>query len=275
MEAKKHFRRNVALGITIFLFITLIAIRVFFIFNSGVDDYNIRIWAMCYNIVAIMGALSGLYLSTLWGGYKSVIGRISLAFALGLLAQAFGQNVYNYLYFTQGFDIQPPYPGLGDVGFFGSVLLYIYGAFGLAKASGVKVSLDSFISKIQAIVIPVALLSFSYWFFLKDYIIDSGNLMKTFLDFGYPLGQAFYVSIVILILLLSRKVLGGIMKNPVMFFLVALVFQYFSDFIFLYQVNQGTFVIGGLVDCMYFASYFIMTLSLIQLGSAFEKIKNS
>src|SRR6185503_7492659 len=118
---------------------------------------------------ALWGALWGLYLSKLWGGYKSVIGRASLIFALGLLAQAFGQNVYNYLYATQGFDIQPPYPGLGDVGFFGSVILYIYGAILLARAAGVSVSLKSFASKIQAIIIPLILLVGSYMLFLHGY----------------------------------------------------------------------------------------------------------
>lgn len=271
----KHLRKNPILVITLSLFIVLVIVRLFLINSPGVDNYNVRIWAMVYNIVAIIGALAGLYLSKLWGGYKSLIGRVSLIFALGLLAQSFGQNVYNYLYFTQGFNIQPPYPGLGDVGFFGSVLLYIYGVFILAKASGVQVSLSSFISKIKAVIIPLAILLLSYWIFLKDYVVDPSNPIKTFLDFGYPLGQAFYISVAILILLLSRKILGGVMKKPVMFFVIALIMQYFSDFIFLYQANHGTFVIGGLVDCMYLASYFSMTISLIQLASSFDRIRNS
>jgi hypothetical protein len=271
----KHFRKILPLIIVLFLFSVLTITRIILITNPGIDDNNIRIWAMFYNVIALVGAFSGLYLSKLWGGYRSIIGRASLVFALGLLAQSFGQNVYNYLYFTQGFNIQPPYPGLGDVGFFGSVLFYIYGVILLAKASGVRVSLKSFSSQVIAFIIPLVLLASSYFIFLKDYTFDWSDKLKIFLDFGYPLGQAFYVSIAILTLLLSRNLLGGLMKKPILLFLLALIAQYFSDFTFLYQANQGTFVVGGLVDCMYFVSYFIMTISLIKLGSTFEQIRNS
>lgn len=254
------------------LFILLIGLRVFFLVNPGQENHNALIWGSVYQVIALFGAVCGLYLSRLWGGYKSLIGRVNLAFALGLLAQSFGQTIYSYYFFKGGEVI---YPSIGDIGFFGSVLFYIYGVLVLAQISGVKISVNSFFNKIQALVISLVLLILSYWIFLKDYIVDPGNITKTLLDFGYPLGQAFYVSIVLLILLLPRKVLGGIMKGPVIFFLVALVAQYFSDFTFLYQANNGTYVAGGIVDFMYFISYFLMAWSLIQLGSVFKKIKSA
>lgn len=260
--------------ITILLFLFIIA-RIASIYFPGTDGYNIRIWAMSYNIVAVVGAIYGIFLSKSWGGFKSVVGRASLVFSIGLLLQSFGQNVYNFLYITQGFDIQPPYPGLGDVGFFGSVIFYIYGAILLAKISGVKVSLDSFIKKLQALFIPVLVLAGSYHIFLKDYAFDFSNKLKIVLDLGYPLGQAFYVSIVVLTFILTRKILGGLMRTPIIWFLWALVAQYAADFMFLYQANNGTFTVGGLVDCMYLVSYFLMAMSLIKLGNIFRKINNS
>ena len=271
----KHFQKNILLFVILFLFVIFTTARLFFLKNPGIDGHNGLFWAMAYNVVAIWGGICGLYLSKLWGGHKSIIGRVSLAFALGLFAQAFGQNVYNYFYITQGFDIAVPYPSIGDIGYFGSVLAYIYGVLLLAKASGVKISLKSFGSKISAIVIPLIMLVLSYWFFLRGYSFDWNHPVKVFLDFGYPFGQAVYVSFAILTLLLSRKFLGGIMRVPIIYFLVALIVQYLCDFTFLYQANEGTFVAGGIVDFMYFISYFIMSLSLIRLGSAFEKIKNS
>ena len=99
--------------------------------------------------------------------------------------------------------------------------------------------------------------------------------MKVFLDFGYPLGQAFYVSLAILTLILSRKVLGGIMKKPVILFLVALLMQYISDFSFLYEANRGTWIVGGFNDYIYLISYFLMTISLIYIASVFKQIKES
>ena len=117
--------------------------------------------------------------------------------------------------------------------------------------------------------------SFSYSFFLRDYQFDWSNKLKVFLDFGYPFGQAIYVSIAIMALILCKNVLGGIMKKPLTFMLLALVVQYFCDFMFLYQANAGTWYVGGVNDYMYFVSYFLMTISLIYIGGMFDHIKES
>jgi hypothetical protein len=267
-----HFRKNKALFILFALFLILTGIRVFFVIKPGTENHNALIWGAIYQFIAWFGAICGLYLSRLWGGHKSLMGRINLAFALGLIAQAVGQSVSSYYFFMSG---EVPYPSLADLGFFGSVLFYIYGVILLGKAAGVRLTLESFVNKIQALLIPVILLSSSYWFFLKNYTSEVGFSLRTFLDFGYPLGQAFYLSLAILIIMLSRKTLGGVMKIPVIYFLIALLMQYFCDFTFLYQANNGTYVAGGIVDFMYFLAYFAMAYSLIQLGAAFEKIKNS
>ncbi|MFH1170724.1 MAG: hypothetical protein V1704_04165 [Candidatus Vogelbacteria bacterium] len=192
--------------------------------------------------------------------------------SLGLLAQSFGQSVFSFYFYT---GAELPYPSLADLGFFGSIPLYIYGVILLGRASGIKVSLKSYAKQIVAFIIPLLMLGVSYYIFLKDYEFDWSQPIKTFLDFGYPLGQAFYVSIAILVFILSRKILGGIMKIPILIFLIALVSQYLSDYLFLYQSNNGTFVGGGSVDYMYLVSYFLMALSLIVLGHTYQKISNT
>jgi hypothetical protein len=122
-------------------------------------------------------------------------------------------------------------------------------------------------------MIPLLLLLFSYSFFLINYEYDFGNKLKIFLDFGYPLGQAFYVSLAILTFLLSKKFLGGMMKGPILFLLIALIVQYFSDFNFLYQASQETWYVGGIGDFLYMLSYFVMALSLIHIGNVFKTIQ--
>jgi len=269
---KKHFEGNKYLLIIVFIFIILLGLRLFFIINHGDGNQNALIWGSIYQIVAWFGAICGLYFSKLWGGYKSLIGRTNLFFALGLLAQSFGQTVYSF-YFFKGGEIL--YPSIGDIGFLGSVLFYILGVLTLAKASDVKICFGSYVKKVQSLLIPVVLLAISYWIFLKDYLVDWNSPIKTLLDFGYPLGQVFYVSIAILVLISSRNVLGGIMKKPVIFFLIALIIQYISDFTFLFQMNQGNYIAGGVVDFMYFTSYFLMALSLIQLSVSYNTIKDN
>ena len=91
------------------------------------------------------------------------------------------------------------------------------------------------------------------------------------LDFGYPFGQAIYVSIAILTLSLSKGLLGGLMKNKIFFLLSALIVQYIADFNFLYQAIQGTWVNGGYGDLIYMTAYFLLAMSLLQFNVDYIK----
>lgn len=273
MEINKKTFGHKLFFLIIFLFIALTIWRLFLIFLPLKNlDIKVQIWAASYQVVAWVGAVIGLIFSKLWGGYKSVVGKAILAFSIGLLAQSFGQSVFSYYFYT---GIQAPYPSLADLGFFGSIPFYIYGIISLAKVSGARISLKSLTNRIKVIFIPLALLFASYLVFLKGYQFDLTQPIKVFLDFGYPLGQAVYISIAILAYLLSRKILGGIMKKSIIFFIFALVAQYIADYVFLYQSSRGTFIGGGISDYIYLISYFIMAISLIQIGKIFYKIQNS
>ncbi|HEX3095504.1 MAG TPA: hypothetical protein VHQ20_00095, partial [Patescibacteria group bacterium] len=74
---------------------------------------------------------------------------------------------------------------------------------------------------------------------------------------------------------LSKSFLGGLMRKPILYFMIALLIQYSADFLFLYQVSRGTYVGGLEVDYLYLVSYFAMAFSLISLGSTYYKITNS
>ena len=119
------------------------------------------------------------------------------------------------------------------------------------------------------------MLVFSYFFFLRDYQFDWSKPLTIFLDFGYPLGQATYVSLALLVLIVSIRSLGGMMKRPVLLLIFALLVQYLCDFNFLYQANRGSWYAGSWGDYLYAVSYFIMTLAIIYIGSTFFRIKES
>lgn len=235
--------------------------------------YSKYIWGSCYQIIAIWGGICGLLISRSFGGFKSFLGKSIIFFSLGLLFQTWGQSSYSY--YNLFANVQAPYPSIGDIGYFGSVIVYIFGVLFLSKVSGAKFSLKLIRNKIQAFLLPLIMLLGSYVIFLRNYEFDWSNWLKIFLDFGYPLGQAFYVSIAILTLILTRNILGGIMKKPVVLILVSLIMQYISDSNFLFQANNGNWYVGGVGDFLYMISYLMMAISLIVLGSTSEKIKNS
>lgn len=228
------------------------------------SDYPLQAWGAAYQIVAIFGAVVGLLAAKKWDGYKSLPGRAVTWFSIGLFLQSFGQSVYSYYNFFQNAVI--PYPSLGDIGFMGSVIVYIIGAFTILKASGFQFTIRSYRKKLIAVVVPVILLISCYVFFLYGYVFDWPQPIKIFLDFAYPLGQAVYISIVLVAYLTSLNYSLGAMKYPLLLLLIALTFQYISDFTFLYQANAGTWHVGGINDFLYFISYSLMAFSLLIMG---------
>lgn len=243
------------------------------IFVRGLQDSpENHAFTLMYGWLSLVGFLFGMSISKKWGGYKSVLGRSLFYFSLGLFAQFFGQMVYAYFIYVQ--HIEVPYPSLGDVGYFGSILCYIYAVVLLGKVVGSKKSLRIRGKFLETILIPLVLLIASYLMFLRGYVFDWDYPLVVLLDFGYPLGQAVYVSLALSVFYLSRNVLGGRLKYPVLFLIVALVVQYLCDYTFLYQASHGTWYVAGPNDFMYFTSYLLMTLGLLQIGVAFHDIRN-
>ncbi len=251
------------------VFIALFAwwIYLFLLGHTESNQYKNLIWAASYQLLALLGGIWGLVASAGWGSKRSVMGRSIIAFSIGLLLQVFGQSVFSF--YNLFAEIEIPYPSIADIGFFGSIPLYIYGILLLAKASGVKISVQSYRKKLQAIIIPIVMLGLSYHFFLRGYEYDGNGLLKAFLDFGYPLGQAIYVAIAILTYILSKKVLGGIMRGRVLFILLALIAQYVADSNFLYQTINLSWYNGGYGDLLYAIAYLLMALGLLQLQSKY------
>lgn len=250
-----------------FLFFTLITIWWIEIFLSGkIETSENYFFGATYGLICIVGGISGLIAARKWGGTTSAIGKSLIVLSFGLFAQEFGQLVFSY--YNIFLNVEIPYPSIADIGFFGTIPFYIYGISLLAKASGAKFSLNTLSNQIQAFLIPLGMLTLSYIFFLRSYEADFSNPLQVFLDFGYPLGEAIYISLAILTYSLSVKLLGGIMRSKVLFIVAAFVMQYIAEFNFLYQNSVGTWINAGYGDFLYLLSYTVMTLGLIQFNTA-------
>jgi|SRR3989344_602283 len=269
---KSEFRDSFFAKIVLIFLIVLSVWWISMFMRNLTEGTENNAFTLIYPWLSLVGGIFGLYASRQWGGLKSAFGKCLTFLAVGLLLQFFGQAAYAYYIYIEGIEV--PYPSLGDVGYFGSIILYILGALYIGKVTGIKFRLKSYLARGQALVIPIILLLLSYIIFLNNYELDPSQDLKTFLDFGYPFGQAVYVSIAISIILLSRKMLGGLMKGPVILLLISLLIQYMCDFTFLYQSSQGTWYVGGVNDYMYFVSYFFMTLSLIFINATFKEIES-
>lgn len=261
---------------------TKVAYVIFFVFSTwwlvnllfiSKNNPSYQYFGESYALMALWGGVWGMYNSRHWGGLKSVLGRSLFMFSLGLFFQLFGQIAYSY--FVYVLKIDNPYPSIGDIGYFGSIFCYILAVWFLAKASGVNIGLRSYRNKIFAVIIPAVILGIGYFLFLKDYVFDWKNPLGVFLDFGYPLGEAIYISFAILAYFLSRQVLGGLLKGKILFILFALCVQFVADYTFLYENKVNTWYVGGINDFLYFFAYFLMTLALLQMSTVVRKLKTT
>lgn len=261
--------RSVQFTILLFIILTLWWIVIFL---GGTKDAPVNhIFGFIYGGFSIWGGLWGMMVAKAWGGRKSLMGKAIICVSLGLLLQAFGQ--YSFWFYNFFLKIEVPYPGVPDLGYFGTIPFYIYAAYLFAKASGVNVSLRSFANQIHAIVIPVIILSISYFLFLRNYDFDLSHPLDTFLNFGYPLGQAIYISIAILNYSLSRKILGGIMRSKILFLIAAFFAQFLADYIFIYFHND--YFPSSFMDYFYLVAYFLMTMGLLLLKFTAKRLSHS
>lgn len=231
------------------------------------------IFAAVYGLIALWGAFWGYQTAQEWGGTKSVFGKAILCFAGGLLSQEFGQLAYSY--YSYVLHVEIPYPSIGDLGFFGSIPLYIIGMLFLAKALRAQLGSSTLRNRIQVILYPILLLTASYLLFLRGYELDFSAPIKTLIDLGNPFGQAIYISLALLVYILSFKFLGGIMRSRIILLLIAFLLQYLADFTFLYQNSIGVWEGGRINDYIYLTAYAMMTIAVLELRLVNQRLRKS
>ncbi len=261
-------RSSYLMIIAIFIFSFFVTWWVFLQLFIDKNNFMYHIFSATYGLMAVFGGIWGIHTSLNWGGFKTLIGKAIFMFSLGFFAQVFGQIVYSY--YSIFHQIKAPYPSIGDIGYFGTIPFYIYGVILLAKSSGIKINIQSFKKKMIALVIPIIILTIGYILFLRNYTFDWSNPLKVFLDFGYPFGEAIYISIAIITFIFSRNIMDGILRSKALLVLVALVFQFLADYVFLY--NSSSFYSGNYMDFIYLTAYFVMTVALLSLRSLHVKV---
>ena len=242
-------------------------------FRGRVDHQTTsdQIQANFYSVMALYGSIIGFIAAKKWGGIKTVLGKAITFFSIGLLLQEIGQLTGDYLFYVKHSTVTP-YPGIGDIAFFGSVIMYIVGVIYLSRAAGVHRFLKNSSAKVIAVIVPLVLLSFSGFLLVFNQQYDFSHPLTVFLDIGYPVGQAIYISLALVAYLVSRKAFGGLLRKCIIWVVVALIFQYAADFTFIYQSHKGTYVTGSYDDYFYLLAQFFMSTALIQFLSVYNKL---
>ncbi len=235
--------------------------------DSPFNDY----FADSYGILSGVGGIIGLIISKKWGFLQSYMGKSLAYLSFGLICQFLGQVSYSIIFYV--YNIENAYPSIGEIFYLASIPLYVLGVWNIAKASGIKLSLQKTKYKMVSILLPFLMILVSYHVFLINYDSQEVPFSVVLLDYIYPIGQAFFVSLALLTYFTTRSYLGGLMRGKIFFVLFALVFQYIADSMFIFETRSENWYAGGLSDLMFVVSYFIMTLGLIRFFSIDEEIK--
>ena len=131
--------------------------------------------------------------------------------------------------------------------------------------------LTCYLVSIFAIIIPGILLLISYALILKNLKFDLTSPLTGLLDFGYPLGQLTYTAIALVTYSVSRKMLGGLMRRPIIILIAAFFIQFVADYSFIYF--KDSFYPACFIDFFYLTAYFIMTLGMITLRETALELK--
>ncbi len=216
-------------------------------------------------VIPIVGGILGLKNSMAWGGFKSIIGRCSLFLSLGLIAWGGGMVVWNYyIFFT---DYQIPYPSLADAGYVLGLLFFVVGIWALSDVVGAKFALRSKEGILALVMIPVVIFLLSMYLLIYvargGVLTDtSGGYVKLFFDILYPLGDVVILTMVSLIYILSRNLLGGRYKVPVLTLFVGFLIFYISDFSFSYTTTIGAYYNGYFPDFLFTTAMFVLSLGM-------------
>jgi len=254
----------IRLSAVYFLLIFVWWLKIFFQGDEvGLENYLFNLSYLFFNLSAGIG---GIYIARRkWGGFKSKVGRGISFLGLGQLAQGFG--LASWTFYNLVLQVEVPYPSIADVGYHLLIPFYIYGMYNLAQASGVQVTVRTYLGKIQVVTVPLVMLVIAYALFLRDLPVDLSNPIRTYLDWGTPALNAISVSLGILTYSLSKKILGGQMKNKILFLIFALVFEYVTEYTFLYRAGLELYYNADFTDLMFAFSAFVMTIGLFQFSS--------
>lgn len=239
------------------------------LFFTGTKEQQINYWwQVAMGATALFYAVLGIITSARWGWLKSGVGRAIFFISLGLLMWGFGQLGWSYYLFADP-TVEAVPSHIPDYIYFSALPFWFYGILTLTKATGARYGIKKTSGKILVFLIAIIMSFLSYYFLVEvarggvDYF--SQPLLDIFFDLGYSIGDAILLTIVIAILALSWKMLGGRFKLPITTILIAFIFLYLADFSYSYTNGKGVYYNGNIADLFFLLMVITFGLGLAML----------
>jgi hypothetical protein len=277
-----NLRSSIGSGVTykFFLIVQLVLFSLmlllwFVIQNAGLVDTNLNyIFGFFLAFVPLSGFFAGLFVSKQWGYWSSKVGRSILLIALGLFFWSLGTFIFAY-YNLIG-HVEVPYPSTADFAYVSLYLFYILGALNLMRATGASASLKSWRGKLVIITIPLLVFVTTYnWMMGGAFDLSEGLSWVFLMDIFYPLGDVLMLSLIISIMFLSAKYLGGVYRLSIYLLFSGFVAEFIADFGFTVTTYNETFYVASWVDLVFLVSTTLVSLALITFSPERLKLRRN
>lgn len=267
-----NFSSKVIIG-----FFIVLVVWWFFILTKGLQNTNQNyFYGVLEGVLPVVGAIFGFTNSKKWGWFDSAMGRSVFFLSSGLLTWGIGTIVFGY--YNIFLQIAVPYPSVADGFYIISWVLWAISMINLSRATGIKFRLGNLTGRLMLFFIPVIAIIFSYYALIvvarQGVFGFSGDVLTTFFNLAYPIGDIVILTIALLIYGLSFNYLGGFFKWPIIIILAGFVMNYVGDFFFVYLTTKGTYFVADWVDLIYTSVFFLLSLGACLLDPIYYSENN-
>lgn len=242
------------------------------LFLTHTQSGNLNYWySFLFGLIPLAGGIVGIAKSSIWGGFKSTLGKAVIFISLGLVLWGLGETIWSYYNFFK--HVPAPYPSVADIGFAPSIFFWIIGTIYLAKASGALFALKkSTAAKVLAAAVIVLLLIPSYYIQVRvargGVLVPPGETtLKVVLDIAYPFGDFLALVFAAMVFSLSYKYFGGFYRQAIMSILLGLFVMYCGDSIFSYTTTKATYYNADWGDMLLALGLFLITFGILAFST--------
>ena len=259
-----------AMRANVLILVILLAWRIILSFDPKEYDSTATtiLWSFTIQASAIIGTFYGYKAMRAWG-ISTDLGKAIFAISTGLAAQVLAHNSY---FFSLYFNHQIPYPGLSDIGYLISIVLYVTGLIFLAKSLGLSLDLRKLKYKRVAIVFVSLTTILAFWSLLHNYTFDWNQPIKIVVDFAYVIIETIYLALGAYIYYAYKKT-SQRSQNGLLILVLALLAQFTADAVFTLALESGWWKDGSSTDLVYLAAYFLMTMAIIRINTEVRERK--
>ena len=231
--------------------------------TGGTYNYT---YSLFMSFIPLVGGIFIMSGSNQWKGEGGLIHKGLFFTGLGVIFWASGCLIWSFYNFF--LHTSAPYPSLADLGYAPSVFFYCLGAIYLSRGAGADLGWNKKYAKFFIIVVPILMFIFSYYILVtvarSGILFDPTDpLMKTVLDFAYPIGDFVSLTISLVLSGLYFNFLVPKYRWGIVSVLLGMAAMFFGDFVFSYTTTRGTYYNGNIGDFLFTLGMFLLTFGAL------------